>query len=43
MRSYVVRNGLDMAFGYNHNQLKYFWGDMLYILDFDLLCINPVE
>lgn len=26
---YVVRNGLDMAFGYNQNQLKYFWGDLL--------------
>ncbi|MEM9255497.1 MAG: sulfotransferase [Pseudomonadota bacterium] len=26
---YVMRNGLDMAFGYNQNQLKYFWGDML--------------
>ena len=26
---YVVRNGLDMAFGYNQNQLKYFWGDFL--------------
>jgi hypothetical protein len=74
---YVVRNGLDMAFSYNQNQLKYFWGDLLlegevdpsprnslrywvasykricsnralldnrlYILDFDLLCRNPVE
>lgn len=26
---YVVRNGLDMAFSYNQNQLKYFWGDLL--------------
>lgn len=74
---YVVRNGLDMAFSYNQNQLKYFWGDLmlegdieptphnalrywiasyrriigdrallgdrLYILNFDSLCINPVE
>ena len=74
---YVVRNGLDMAFSYNQNQLKYFWGDLLlegevdssprnslrywvasykricsnralldnrlYILDFDLLCKNPVQ
>ena len=26
---YVVRNGLDMAFSDNQNQLKYFWGDLL--------------
>ena len=26
---YVVRNGLDMAFSENQNQLKYFWGDLL--------------
>ncbi|MEZ5572066.1 MAG: sulfotransferase [Halioglobus sp.] len=26
---YVLRNGLDMAFSYNQNQLKYFWGDLL--------------
>lgn len=26
---YVVRNGLDMAFSANQNQLKYFWGDIL--------------
>lgn len=26
---YVVRNGLDMAFSGNQNQLKYFWGDLL--------------
>ena len=26
---YVVRNGLDMAFSYNQNQLQYFWGDMM--------------
>ena len=26
---YVVRNGLDMAFSSNQNQLKYFWGDIL--------------
>ena len=26
---YVIRNGLDMAFGYNQNQLRYFWGDLL--------------
>jgi hypothetical protein len=73
---YVVRNGLDIAFGPNQNQLKYFWGDLLlegdvepdprnalrywvasykrncayksllgdrlYILDYDLLCREPV-
>lgn len=32
---YVVRNGLDMAFSYNQNQLKYFWGDMLLEGDVD--------
>jgi hypothetical protein len=26
---YVLRNGLDMAFSYNKNQLTYFWGDLL--------------
>lgn len=26
---YVVRNGLDMAFSDNVNQLKYFWGDLM--------------
>lgn len=26
---YVVRNGLDMALGYNQNQLMYFWGDVM--------------
>jgi hypothetical protein len=26
---YVVRNGLDMAFSGNQNQLRYFWGDIL--------------
>lgn len=26
---YVVRNGLDMAFSENQNQLKYFWGDLI--------------
>jgi len=26
---YVVRNGLDMAFSSNQNQLKYFWGDLM--------------
>jgi hypothetical protein len=26
---YVLRNGLDMAFSYNQNQLKYFWGDLM--------------
>ena len=26
---YVARNGLDMAFSGNQNQLKYFWGDLL--------------
>ncbi len=26
---YVVRNGLDMAFSENQNQLKYLWGDIL--------------
>lgn len=26
---FVVRNGLDMAFSANQNQLKYFWGDLL--------------
>jgi len=26
---YVVRNGLDMAFSGNQNQLKHFWGDLL--------------
>jgi hypothetical protein len=26
---YVVRNGLDMAFSGNQNQLTYFWGDLL--------------
>ena len=26
---YVVRNGLDMAFSDNQNQLKYFWGDLV--------------
>ncbi len=26
---YVVRNGLDMAFSDNQNQLKYFWGDLI--------------
>lgn len=31
---YVVRNGLDMAFSENQNQLKYFWGDLL--LDGDI-------
>ena len=74
---YVVRNGLDIAFGPNQNQLRYFWGDLLlegdvepcprnalrywvasykrnsdyrnllgdrlYILDYDLLCRNPIE
>jgi hypothetical protein len=32
---YVVRNGLDMAFSYNQNQLKYFWGDLLLEGDVD--------
>lgn len=26
---YVVRNGLDMAFSDNQNQLRYLWGDLL--------------
>ncbi|TDG15112.1 hypothetical protein E2F43_02425 [Seongchinamella unica] len=26
---YVMRNGLDMAFSDNHNQLQYFWGDLM--------------
>ncbi|RLQ23694.1 hypothetical protein DWB85_00625 [Seongchinamella sediminis] len=26
---YVMRNGLDMAFSNNHNQLQYFWGDLM--------------
>ncbi|WP_205743074.1 sulfotransferase [Halioglobus maricola] len=26
---YVVRNGLDMAFSDNQNQLKYFWGELM--------------
>lgn len=26
---YVMRNGLDMAFSDNHNQLQYFWGDLI--------------
>ena len=73
---YVARNGLDMAFAGNQNQLKYFWGDLLlegdtnpsprnalrywvachkrmieqrallgdrlYILNYDLLCEDPL-
>jgi hypothetical protein len=31
---YVVRNGLDMALGYNQNQLMYFWGDVMLDGDF---------
>jgi Sulfotransferase family len=32
---YVLRNGLDMAFSDNQNQLKYFWGDLLLDGDID--------
>ena len=32
---YVFRNGLDMAFSYNQNQLTYFWGDLLLEGDVD--------
>ena len=40
---YVIRNGLDMAFGYNQNQLKYFWGDLLLGSDVEATPANALR
>ena len=40
---YVVRNGLDMAFSENQNQLKYFWGDLLLEGDISPTPVNALR
>ncbi|TGD74094.1 sulfotransferase [Mangrovimicrobium sediminis] len=40
---YVVRNGLDMAFSENLNQLKYFWGDLLLEGDCEPTPVNALR
>lgn len=40
---YVVRNGLDMAFSENQNQLKYFWGDLLLEGDITATPVNALR
>lgn len=40
---FVVRNGLDMAFSENQNQLKYFWGDLLLEGDISPTPVNALR
>ncbi|MBA6414283.1 sulfotransferase [Parahaliea sp. F7430] len=40
---YVARNGLDMAFSANQNQLRYFWGDLLLEGDFSVTPRNSLR